>query len=114
VRFGPGRESRDLLVPHVHPFDLGLAADRVGQPVQAVADDAIDPLHAGGGEGFCKLVSNCFGHDDLFPYDKPLGAAGINVPDLENRCRLAWHILSNVIVENGQRPQGSEAAPNGH
>src|SRR5258706_1027251 len=65
VRLGTGRESRDLLVPHMHPFDLALATDRVGQPIQAVADDAIYPLHTGGGEGFCKLVSNCFGHDDF-------------------------------------------------
>jgi hypothetical protein len=42
-------------VPLMNPLDLALAADRIGQPVQAVADDAIDPLHAGGSEGFCKL-----------------------------------------------------------
>jgi hypothetical protein len=40
LRLGTGRESRDLLVPHLHPFDLALATDRTGQPVQAVADDA--------------------------------------------------------------------------
>jgi hypothetical protein len=60
---GTGRESRNLFVPYMHPFYLALAADRVGQPVQAVADDAIYPLHAGGSEGLCKLVSNCFGHN---------------------------------------------------
>jgi len=27
VRFGTGRKGCDLLVPHMHPFDLGLAAD---------------------------------------------------------------------------------------
>src|SRR5260370_6915690 len=64
VRLGTGRESRALLVPHMHPFYLALASDRVGQPIQAVADDAIYPLHAGGSEGFCKLISNGFGHDD--------------------------------------------------
>src|SRR5258707_10592614 len=51
VRLGTGRESCDLLVPHMHPFDLALAPDRIGQPVQAVADDAIDPLDTGGSEG---------------------------------------------------------------
>src|SRR5258708_33551819 len=65
MRLGAGRESCDLLVPHMYPLDLALTADRIGQPVQAVADNAIDPFHAGGGKGFCKLVSNCFGHDTL-------------------------------------------------
>ena len=43
---GTGRERSDLLVAHMEPLDLALAADRVGQAVQAVADDAVDPLHA--------------------------------------------------------------------
>jgi hypothetical protein len=29
--------------------------------------NAIDPFHADGGEDFCKLVSNRFGHDELSP-----------------------------------------------
>src|SRR4029077_20572043 len=62
VRLGTGRESRDLLVPHMHPFDLALAADRIGQPIQAVADDAIYPLHTGCSEDFCELIRDCFGH----------------------------------------------------
>ena len=41
VRLGTGRKGRDLLVPHMNPLDLSLAADRIGQPIQAVADDAI-------------------------------------------------------------------------
>jgi hypothetical protein len=65
IRLGAGRESRDLLVAHMHPFDLGLAADRIGQPVQAIADDVIDPLHAGCSEDFCKLVSDCSGHNEI-------------------------------------------------
>jgi hypothetical protein len=66
VRFASGCESRDLLVPHMHPFDLALAADRIGQAIQAFADDAVDPLDPGGGEGLRKLVSNCFGHNYSF------------------------------------------------
>ena len=58
LRLGTGGESRDLLVPHMHQYDLALATDRIGQPVQAVAEDAIYPLHTGRGEGLCKLVSN--------------------------------------------------------
>jgi hypothetical protein len=64
VRLRTGRESRNLLVPHMHPFYLALAADRIGQPVQTVADDAIYPLHAGGSEGFHELISDCFSHSD--------------------------------------------------
>jgi hypothetical protein len=62
MRLGAGREGRDLLVAYVHPFDLALAADRIGQSVQAVADDAIYPLHASGSEGFRKLIGDCFCH----------------------------------------------------
>jgi hypothetical protein len=65
MRLGTGRESRDLFVPHMHPLDLALAADRIGQPVQAVADDAIDSLNAGGGESFSKLISDGL-HDLAF------------------------------------------------
>src|SRR6202140_4177714 len=65
VRLGTGRKGRDLLVPHMNPFDLALAADRIGQPVQAVADDAVYPLHAGCSEGFCKLISDSL--QDLAP-----------------------------------------------
>jgi len=39
-----------------------MATDRIGQPVQAVADDAIDPLDASGSEGFRKLISDCLCH----------------------------------------------------
>ena len=47
MRLGAGREGRDLLVPDMDPLDLALAAERVGQTVQAVADDAVDALDAG-------------------------------------------------------------------
>ena len=46
MRFGAGRESGNLFMPDMNPLDLGLPAQRVGQPIQAVADDAIDPLDA--------------------------------------------------------------------
>jgi len=35
----------------MHPLDLALTPQRVGQPVQAVADDAVDALDAGGRQG---------------------------------------------------------------
>ena len=60
MRLGAGREGGDFFVPDVDPFDLALAADRVGQTVQAVADDAVDALDAGGREGFGELIRNVF------------------------------------------------------
>ena len=56
MRLGTGREGGDFFVPDMDPLDLALAAQRFGQPIQAVADDAIDPLDAGGGKGFGELV----------------------------------------------------------
>ena len=50
MRLGAGRKRGDLLVPDMDPLDLALAAHRVGQSIQAVADDAVDSLDASGGE----------------------------------------------------------------
>ena len=62
MRLGAGRESRHLLMPDMHPVDLLLPADRIGDPVQAVADDAVDALDAGRRERLCELICNC-SHD---------------------------------------------------
>ena len=42
--FAGGGKRRDLLVPDVDPFDLALLAQRVGQPIETVADDAVNAL----------------------------------------------------------------------
>ena len=65
MRVGAGREGRDLLVADVQPLDAAMAPQRVGKTVQAVADDAVDPLHAGGGERLDHLVGNGVGHGVL-------------------------------------------------
>jgi hypothetical protein len=49
---GSSREGTGFLVAHVHPVDPAAsrstaAADRVDHRIEAVADDAIDPLYAG-------------------------------------------------------------------
>jgi hypothetical protein len=62
VGFGACGEGRDLLVPDVHPLDLALAAERIGQTVQAVADDAVDALDAGCREGFGELIGHGLCH----------------------------------------------------
>src|SRR6266851_3259678 len=58
VGLGPSCEGRRLLVANMHPLDLALAAKCVGQPVQAIADDAVNPLDAGGCKSFGKLICN--------------------------------------------------------
>ena len=40
----------------VDPLDPALPSDGVGQAIQAVADDAVDPLGAGGRQDLRKLV----------------------------------------------------------
>ncbi len=65
VGLGPGCEGRRLLVTNMHPLDLALAAKCIGQPVQAVADDAVNPLDAGGFKGFGELI--CYGLHNLAP-----------------------------------------------
>jgi hypothetical protein len=49
MRLSACRECRDFLVADVHPFDLALPTQRVGETVEAIADDSIDPLDIGGG-----------------------------------------------------------------
>jgi hypothetical protein len=65
MRLGACRECANLLVPDMDPLDLGLAPDRVGQSIQTVADNAVDPLDTGCREGFRKLISNSFCHVSL-------------------------------------------------
>jgi hypothetical protein len=67
MRFGAGRECGDLLVPHVNPFDLSLSSDSVGQTVKAVANNAVDPLDARGGECFDELICYRSSHDFRLP-----------------------------------------------
>ena len=66
MRLGARREGSDLLVAHVEPFDLSLAADRVGQPVQAIADNAVDPLHTCCDQGLRELI--CDGLHESAPF----------------------------------------------
>jgi hypothetical protein len=62
MRFGTGRESGNLLVPDMHPRDLGLPAQRVGEAVQAVADDSIDALNARRSQNLRELIRYSFRH----------------------------------------------------
>ena len=66
MRLGARREGRDLLVSDMDPFDLALAAKRVGQPVQAVANNAVDPLDANRGEYIRELIGYSPSHNSSF------------------------------------------------
>ncbi len=60
MRFGAGREGGHLLVADMHPLDLGLAANGIGQAVEAVANNTIDSFDTRRGNSFRKLVCNSF------------------------------------------------------
>ena len=46
MRFGADRKGDNLLLAHMHPLNLTLAANFVGKGVEAVANDATDSLDA--------------------------------------------------------------------
>ena len=56
------RESGDLLVPDMQPFDAAVAANGIGNAIEAVADKTVNPLDAGSGQYFDKLICNGLGH----------------------------------------------------
>src|ERR1700735_1608268 len=68
---GAGGEGGDLFMAHMQPFDAAAPANGVGEAIEAVADNAIDPLHSGGGENLDHLVGDGSGHRFL------LGIGGV-------------------------------------
>src|SRR5437763_15522542 len=56
MRLGAGRECGNLLVPYVEPLDPAMAADGIRQPIEAVADVALDALDPLGRQSFHVLV----------------------------------------------------------
>jgi len=60
-----GGERGDLLVPDMQPLNAAMAAQRIGEAIEAVAHDSVDALDTGGGEGFDHLVCNSACHDIL-------------------------------------------------
>src|ERR1700678_2087703 len=49
-------------MPDMNPLDLALSSQRVGEAVEAIADNAIDPFNARCGQGLYELVGYCFCH----------------------------------------------------
>jgi hypothetical protein len=56
---GRGGEGGGLFVPHVHPLDLGVFADRVGEAVQRVARHAVDAPHAVRSKVVDEILRHC-------------------------------------------------------
>src|SRR5262249_53976964 len=65
VRLGAGGEGRGLLVAQMHPRDLLLLAQRIGETVQRIADHAVDALDARDIEGFGHQVGDGARHARL-------------------------------------------------
>jgi hypothetical protein len=51
-----------FLVPDVQPLHAAMAAQGIGEAIEAVAHDSIDALDPGRGEGFDHLVCNSACH----------------------------------------------------
>src|SRR5229473_5335023 len=65
MRVRAGGERGDFLVPDMQPLHAAMAAQCIGEAIEAVAYDSIDALDTGGGEGFDHLVCNSACHDIL-------------------------------------------------
>src|SRR5258708_18430279 len=58
MRFRASREGRHLLMAHMHPLDLRLTTNGIGQAVETVANNAINSFDACCRESLSKLVCN--------------------------------------------------------
>ena len=100
MRLRTRRKRGDLLVPDMDPLDLALPANRVGQPVQAVADNAVDPLDTGGGKGFSKLISDQFCHVSG-PFSRV--KAGHSESKIASSEKTSWLTLIKFSVVQADR-----------
>jgi hypothetical protein len=74
-------ESGRLLVAHMHPVDLLHPAQRVGEAVQRIANDAIDALHAGLRQRFGHEVGSGTSHVSLSLVSARVRAGVRSVPE---------------------------------
>ena len=56
MRLGASRKGSDLLVSDVDLLDLALSSQSVGETIEAIADNAVDPLDARGCQGLRELI----------------------------------------------------------
>jgi hypothetical protein len=85
-----GGKRRDLLVPDVNPFDLALAAQRVGQPVEAVTDDAVNAFDSRRHENVGKLIRDRLCHRS-FPPRAPDARSG-HAPPASDQCSNVFQV----------------------
>ena len=62
VRFRAGGEGSNFLVPDMDPLNPCLAANGIGEAVQAITDDAINAFDTGRGKGLGELICDCVCH----------------------------------------------------
>jgi hypothetical protein len=65
VGLGACGKGRDFLVSHVHPFNLPVTTQGIGDPVQAVAHHAVDAFDARGEQGVDELIRNSHSHGNF-------------------------------------------------
>src|SRR5262249_21187919 len=68
--FHAGGKRRDPLLPDMNPFDLALMPQRVGQPVETVADDAVNALASRREKNLGELIRYPLCHGS-FPVSAP-------------------------------------------
>ena len=100
MRFCARREGCDFFVPDMNPFDFALAAKRVSQAVQAIADNAINSLDARYGKNLRELVRDGFDHissPSCFASAKPERTAALS--RIERLIRARQAAVSAAIGE---------------
>ena len=55
-------ECSHLFVSHMDPLDITATADDVSQPIQAIANDAINAFHSGFYQCFDELICDRLRH----------------------------------------------------
>src|SRR5262249_37960882 len=94
MRLGARREGRHFFVADVEPLDLALAANGIGDAVEAVADNAVNALDPRCSKDFRELISNsichvCVSQFAARPRSTPEDA-GVQVTDLILDTQRSW------------------------
>jgi hypothetical protein len=82
----------------VQPLDLSLAADRIGQSVQAIADNTVDSLHACCDEGPRIDPRQCSWFWSFQVHDALVGGCLTHVP-----CPWSRTVISTMAVMSAER-----------
>ena len=102
MRLGAGGESRDLLVTDVDPLDRLAAPERIGDRIEAVADNPVDPLDPGCGKRCDELIGNALRHH------RPFELAGRPIAPNEPSNLGAGRQRLLVVARQGQLEHGDQ------